>query len=108
MISQHFWPHLFGEDVRLHPSMEQRLKDFGHAYSVVKNPRLLDWKKQVRAIARHDSLCSVEDGVSVSHAVSGDSAAAFRSSRSPMRDKTSRIVFKRPDLLQIASLNIEY
>lgn len=48
MVSQHFWPHLLGEDMRLHPAMQTRLEAFGKAYSVVKNPRLLVWKKQVR------------------------------------------------------------
>ncbi|CAM9790409.1 unnamed protein product, partial [Hapterophycus canaliculatus] len=38
---QHFWPHLLGEDMRLHPAMQARLGEFGKAYSVVKNPRLL-------------------------------------------------------------------
>lgn len=49
MVSQHFWPHLLGEDMRLHPAMQKRLEDFSKAYSVVKNPRLLVWKKQVRS-----------------------------------------------------------
>ena len=48
MVSQHFWPQLLGEDMRLHPSMEKRLDEFSKAYSVIKNPRLLVWKKQVK------------------------------------------------------------
>ena len=47
MVSQHFWPHLLGEDMRLHPSMQDKLAEFSKAYSVIKNPRLLVWKKQV-------------------------------------------------------------
>lgn len=48
MVSQHFWPQLQGEDLKLHPIMEERLGEFSKAYSVIKNPRLLVWKKQVR------------------------------------------------------------
>lgn len=47
MVSQHFWPQLLGDDMRLHPSMQKRLEEFSKAYSVIKNPRLLVWKKQV-------------------------------------------------------------
>lgn len=50
MVSQHFWPHLLGEDMRLHPSMQEKLGEFSKAYSVVKNPRLLVWKKQVTTV----------------------------------------------------------
>lgn len=48
MVSQHFWPHLLGEDMKLHPSMQKKLAEFSKAYSVIKNPRLLVWKKQVK------------------------------------------------------------
>ena len=51
MVSQHFWPQLLGEDMRLHPSMENRLDEFSKAYSVIKNPRLLVWKKQVKVFS---------------------------------------------------------
>lgn len=52
MVSQHFWPQLLGEDMKLHPTMEKRLSEFSKAYSVIKNPRLLVWKKQVKIDAR--------------------------------------------------------
>ena len=51
MGSQHFWPQLLGEDMRLHPSMEKRLDEFSKVYSVIKNPRLLVWKKQVKVFS---------------------------------------------------------
>lgn len=63
MVSQHFWPHLLGEDMRLHPAMQKRLEDFSKAYSVVKNPRLLVWKKQVGHVAVSASRMDVRQCV---------------------------------------------
>eukprot|EP00904_Undaria_pinnatifida_P000085 jgi/Undpi1/10077/HiC_scaffold_28.g12531.m1 len=66
MVSQHFWPHLLGEDMRLHPSMQDKLAEFSKAYSVIKNPRLLVWKKQLGVVQLTLEFGSVERAFSVS------------------------------------------
>ncbi|CAN0530679.1 unnamed protein product, partial [Ectocarpus sp. 8 AP-2014] len=66
MVSQHFWPHLLGEDMRLHPRMQDRLAAFGKAYSVIKNPRLLVWKKQLGVVELNLDFNGVERSFSVS------------------------------------------
>ncbi|CBN77335.1 Putative subunit of the Anaphase Promoting Complex Putative subunite of the Anaphase Promoting Compl [Ectocarpus siliculosus] len=63
---QHFWPHLLGEDMRLHPRMQDRLAAFGKAYSVIKNPRLLVWKKQLGVVELNLDFNGVERSFSVS------------------------------------------
>jgi len=47
IVSHHFWPPLQEEELALHPTMAGRMTDFASAYSVLKNPRKLEWKPQL-------------------------------------------------------------
>jgi len=47
IVSHHFWPPLQEEELVLHPSMAGRVGAFASAYSVLKNPRKLEWKPQL-------------------------------------------------------------
>eukprot|EP00624_Nannochloropsis_granulata_P001879 evm.model.NODE_19120_length_25721_cov_24.254967.5 len=47
MVSHHFWPPLLEEELVLHPKIAGRVAAFASAYSVLKNPRKLEWKPQL-------------------------------------------------------------
>ncbi|CAN0290399.1 unnamed protein product, partial [Discosporangium mesarthrocarpum] len=64
--NQHFWPPLLGDDMRLHPAMSKTMDEFSEAYSVIKNPRLLVWKKQLGVVQLTLSFENVERSFSVS------------------------------------------
>ena len=44
IVSKQFWPTLHGQDIELHPLIQNRMKVIAHEYSVLKNPRQLVWK----------------------------------------------------------------
>ncbi|GBG30278.1 Anaphase-promoting complex subunit 2 [Hondaea fermentalgiana] len=44
IISKQFWPTLHGDEINLHPLVKQRMEAIAHEYSVLKNPRQLNWK----------------------------------------------------------------
>ena len=57
LISRHFWPPLqtSSENLRLHPKVRKKLDAFAKEYSILRNPRILEWRhglvSSVRALA---------------------------------------------------------
>ena len=46
LISRHFWPPLqtSSENLRLHPKVRKKLDAFAKEYSILRNPRILEWR----------------------------------------------------------------
>jgi anaphase-promoting complex subunit 2 len=50
IVSHHFWPPLQEEELQLHPRMAARFEKYGESFSVLKNPRKLDFKQQLGSV----------------------------------------------------------
>jgi len=46
LISRHFWPSLQAgsENLRVHPKVQTKLDAFAKEYSILRNPRILEWR----------------------------------------------------------------
>ncbi|KAL8002527.1 putative cullin, anaphase-promoting complex subunit 2, cullin domain superfamily [Plasmopara halstedii] len=50
IVSQQFWPPLQGEDFKLHSKVSKDIDAFKEAYSVLRNPRSLDWNASLGSV----------------------------------------------------------
>jgi len=61
IISDHFWPTLQSKEMKIHPSMQQELKEFSDEYTNLKNPRKLEYLSQLGLVELDLELADEHD-----------------------------------------------